>query len=235
MKVSVVIPVYNEEENIIKCLDSLISQQTKHDLEIILVDNGSTDQTLSVVNKKSYHNIKILQEKQKGRGKARKTGFKAATGEIIFSTDADSMVPSNWIDSLSQYFNNPETIAVTSIYSVHDSDTLTNKIVTFLLPLSIRVYKLLFGHYWLSGYSFAIKKSIYDVTKGFDSTLLALEDIDLGFQVNKLGKIQFSPVRVISSGRRYERGLIRGLWSYVYVFYLYYVRKNKKVDLSDIR
>lgn len=101
MKISVIIPTYNEEDVIGKCLESL-SQQTYKDLEIIVVDDGSTDGTVKKVllftNHKSL--ITVLQQKHLGPGAARNLGAKEAKGKILVFVDADMTFEPDFIEKL---------------------------------------------------------------------------------------------------------------------------------------
>lgn len=94
MKVSVIIPIYNEEDTIGKCLESL-SQQTYKDLEVIVVDDGSTDETLSKVK-----NVKLLKQEHKGPGAARNLGAKESSGEILVFVDADMTFKPDFVERL---------------------------------------------------------------------------------------------------------------------------------------
>ena len=94
MKISVIIPTYNEEKVIGKCLESL-SKQTYKDLEVIVVDDGSTDETLSKIK-----GIKVLKEEHKGPGAARNLGAKEAKGEILVFVDADMTFEPDFIEKL---------------------------------------------------------------------------------------------------------------------------------------
>lgn len=94
--ISVVIPAFNEEAYIKQCLTSLVNQQTTEAYEVIVVDNNSTDSTIQIVQKfNQLLNLKIIHEKVKGRGSARKRAFYETSGKIILSTDADAIVPAD--------------------------------------------------------------------------------------------------------------------------------------------
>lgn len=84
--ISVIIPTYNEEENIGLCLTSL-QNQTFKDFEIIIIDDGSTDKTLNIV--KSFKRVRILKQKHGGPGRARNLGARKARGDILAFVDAD--------------------------------------------------------------------------------------------------------------------------------------------------
>lgn len=88
MKVSVIIPTYNEEDVIDGCLKSL-SKQSLEDFEIIMVDDGSTDSTVKKIRDLNLRNLTLLTQEHKGAGAARNLGALKAKGEIIVFVDAD--------------------------------------------------------------------------------------------------------------------------------------------------
>src|SRR5690348_7890348 len=98
--ISVVIPAYNEEDYIENCLKSLMRQEVMPD-EIIVVNNNSTDRTEEIVKK---YPVILITEKKKGTIAARNAGFDMAKGNIIVRTDADTVVPTNWIKKIKEDF-----------------------------------------------------------------------------------------------------------------------------------
>ena len=100
VKVSVIVPAYNAEKYIDKCLESLINQTLK-DIEIIVVNDGSKDNTLEKINKYSDKRIKLLNLKEnKGIGHARNEGIKKALGEYIGFVDSDDYVDKNMFEKM---------------------------------------------------------------------------------------------------------------------------------------
>jgi glycosyltransferase involved in cell wall biosynthesis len=101
IKTSVIIPVYNEEREILNCLESLGNQSLK-DFEIIVVDDGSTDKTLVILNnlKKVLQNFVILKQNHQGPGAARNLGAKKAKGKILVFVDADMTFDKNFLKNL---------------------------------------------------------------------------------------------------------------------------------------
>jgi len=95
-KISVIIPVYNTEKYLKECLESIINQ-TLTDIEIICINDGSTDNSLDILN--SYANsdkrIKVFSQKNQGQGTARNYGMKIATGDYIHFMDSDDILELN--------------------------------------------------------------------------------------------------------------------------------------------
>lgn len=99
MKVSVVIPVYNEEEVIRACLRSL-AKQSHRDFEIIVVDDGSTDSTFRKLQNSKTPKLQAFRQEHKGAGSARNLGAKRARGEILVFVDADMTFDKDFIRKL---------------------------------------------------------------------------------------------------------------------------------------
>ena len=100
-KVSVIVPVYNVEKYIRKCLDSIVSQ-TLNDLEIILVNDGSTDTSPAICEeyKRKDERIKMITQKNQGLSAARNAGLKDATGEYVIFIDSDDYIAENMLEIL---------------------------------------------------------------------------------------------------------------------------------------
>ena len=96
MKISVIIPTFNEENVIGKCLKSL-TNQSYADFELIVVDDGSSDNTLRIV---SGQKVKVLRQKHEGPGAARNLGSKSASGDILVFVDADMSFDKNFLKNL---------------------------------------------------------------------------------------------------------------------------------------
>lgn len=101
IKVSVVVPVYINEKYINECLDSLINQNL-HDIEIICVNDGSTDNTLHVLNTyaKNDSRIQIINQKNSGPGSARNVGIRKAKGKYLYFVDSDDRIEADCLKIL---------------------------------------------------------------------------------------------------------------------------------------
>ena len=100
-KVSVIVPIYNSERYIDKCIQSIINQTFK-DIELILVDDGSTDKSVEISNKYAEKDkrIKIIKQKNKGVSSARNYGISIATGDFITFVDSDDFIEIDMLDIL---------------------------------------------------------------------------------------------------------------------------------------
>ncbi len=235
--ISIVIPAYNEEKFITICLDSLVNQKTSKKFEVIIVDNNSTDDTRKVAEKyRNKLNLKVISEKKKGRGAARSAGFKAAQGELIFSTDADTKVPTDWIEVLSGFFKKDNIVAVTGTCKMIDCSWITNMFLNTFQPKIMFLYRLFYGYYWLSGFNFAIRRSVYKESGGFNPNLNAHEDIELGLKVKNLGDVYFfKNLPVVVSGRRFKKGFLKATFAYIQTVIDYSLFRKKTVYLEDVR
>lgn len=96
-KISLVVPVYNTEKYLRKCLDSLLNQ-TFHDIEIICINDGSTDNSAKILEE--YPHIKVITQENRGLSEARNTGIKAASGDYIGFVDSDDWVDLDFFEKL---------------------------------------------------------------------------------------------------------------------------------------
>lgn len=112
--VSIVIPAYNEEKNLLKTLSSLADLKTKRSLEILVVNNNSSDGTeglLMLCHVSSYF------EPRQGISYARQHGLEKAKGKVILSADADTIYPPEWVDCMAEPLKDPEVACVYGRYS----------------------------------------------------------------------------------------------------------------------
>lgn len=131
LDISVIVPVYNSEKYIEKCLDSLVSQTIKS-YEIIIVNDGSTDGSLNLIKKYKNNNIKIISTKNNGIGVARNTGLKHAKGKYVAFVDSDDYVSSLFLEKmLNTATSKNADIVICDMYKVFDADTLKDNKITF--------------------------------------------------------------------------------------------------------
>ncbi|OGK16252.1 hypothetical protein A2774_04680 [Candidatus Roizmanbacteria bacterium RIFCSPHIGHO2_01_FULL_39_12c] len=198
MKISVVIPAFNEEKYIAACLTRLFDQIEKPD-EVIVIDNFSTDKTSEIVKK---FRVTLIEEKCKGIAHARDKGFNLAKGDVIARCDADSLVPSDWIKKIKRNFAQGKIdglLGPISYYDLAFKSTIYSKIF-------IHFMHFLQGYHTLIGNNMAITKSVWQKVKNQVCSEINIfhEDIDLAIHVKKAGGIiRYDPSLVsYTSGRR---------------------------------
>lgn len=236
IQVSIVIPAFNEEKYIENCLFSLLKSEQKTNIsyEVILVDNNSTDKTIKLAQKfKKGMNLRIIKEKKQGRGAARARGCQEAKGQILLNADADTIFYEGWIENMTHSLTG-DVVGVTSPCKIIDCSPLTNTLFNFFQPILMNLYKIFVGHFWLSGYSSGVLKSVYKKAGGFNPSLQGQEDTDLSFRIAKFGKIKFINKPVTFSGRRFKHGAIGGLYDYIRTFFKAFIFKGN-IYLSNPR
>jgi hypothetical protein len=118
-EVSITIAAWNEEVNMLPTISSLADSTTKLPIEIIVVNNNSTDRTQEVLDK--FH-IKSFQQPIQGCGPARQIGLEQAKGKYILTADADCIYPEGWIDGLINALKQPGVVCVYGRYSFIAND-----------------------------------------------------------------------------------------------------------------
>lgn len=123
VKVSVIVPVYNVEKYVARCLNSLINQ-TLHDIEIIIVNDGTKDNSLKICQEyeKKDHRIKIYSKENEGLGLTRNYGLKIATGEYVAFLDSDDYIDLDFYEKLYNDAKKNETDASFADIKIHKSD-----------------------------------------------------------------------------------------------------------------
>lgn len=133
MKISVIVPVYNVEKYVGKCLDSIINQ-SYHDLEIIIVDDGSTDESPKICNEFAItdQRIKLIHQNNRGVSIARNTGLKQASGEYVAFVDSDDWLEPSMYENMVLQIRKMQDLDVVMCDSVLISPLLKVKATEFI-------------------------------------------------------------------------------------------------------
>lgn len=200
MKVSVVVPVYNEEKFIGRCLGSLIGQTVEAD-EIIIVDNNSIDKSSEIAKR---FRVKIVKEKKQGMIPARNKGFDEAKYNIIARCDADVIVPHDWIERIKKNFSKKSIDALSGPVAYTDSPLITSSPIPSKVYLeSLRILSK--GNRYLVGPNMSLTKEIWRrIRESVNLSDSAVhEDIDLSLKIAKDGgRIGYDPKLIVSSSAR---------------------------------
>ncbi len=203
LRLSLVIPVYNEEHHLAACLDAVAAQSDKPD-EVLVIDNNSTDKSLAIARR--YPFVRILKEAKQGVVHARNTGFEAARGDIIGRIDADSILPPEWSCRVRQNFTNKAVAAVTGPTYWYDMPFSPNN---YRLDHFLRstISKLPEDFPWLFGTNMALRRSAWQqVRKELCLDKHIFEDLDIAIHLHRhnLHIVYDKDMRAGMSSRRYD-------------------------------
>jgi len=180
-RVSVVIAAYNASRTIDDCLTSILKQDFS-DYEVVVVDDGSTDDT---VEKVKEYPVRLIKNPSQGLPAARNAGFEASKGNIVIFLDSDCIVGRDLIGDLVRPLQNPE-IGVTQPWW----DNVTKDRLVPSLIFKIYEYSLPNTEYtdYFWGYCFAIRRELLKRVGGFDpATRMGADDIELAQRIIKAG------------------------------------------------
>ncbi len=235
MLISVVIPAYNEEQYLGRCLAALAHQSCPADrFEVILVDNGSTDATAEIARR---YRVRVVTEPRKGVARARQTGFEAARGAIIASTDADTIVPPFWVKRIAEHFRGAPDLGAVYGPVYWTGGRLVERLVvrypvTWGLSASNRVGRSL---WW--GSNFAVRQDVFWMAGGFPVDWPSGEDTDLSLRVSRIAPVRFAPDLVVyASARRGRESWLRVMSrSMVNVLSRFVLRQPPPLQMPDVR
>lgn len=234
MRLSFVIPAYNEEAYVPACLESILEQikDVPGGAEIIVVNNASTDRTRQVALK--YPGVRVVDEPQKGLTFARQAGFKACTGELIANVDSDSRLTPGWVETVIQAFEKEKNLVAISgplvYYDLLPRQRFSVQIfywVAFMIYILNR-YILRAGS-MVQGGNFVLKRSGLEAIGGFDTTISFYgEDTDIARRMNRVGKVEFTlKLKMFSSARRLKQeGMMTIAWRYTINYFWTTFRKK---------
>lgn len=221
LKVSVIVPVWNDPKRIVKCVEALKNQTMPFEhYEIIVVDNGSTDETYSVIQQ--IEGITALQEFGAGSYAARNAALDLAKGEYVAFTDADCIPDSNWVESLvvcAEESPNFGVIAGEVKFFKHPDDNVENAAIAYesLFSMNQKAYALqgvCITANWLS------KREVILNHGGFNSRVKSGGDHDMANRLTKSGldviycpqALVLHPARNYTEILKKRRRVIGGTW-----------------------
>ena len=213
--ISVIIPTFNEEENIAQCLVSLSHQNIpRTDYEIIVVDGGSKDATCEIAKK---YADKVFTQTSKKVGGARNDGVNVANGDIVATTDADCILPPHWIKTLSEDFKDPRIVQIYGpVYPIEEG--IGNRFSLMLANTFARIGYYSKTFYYTLGCNTAFRKDAF-TRAGMYRCIDAGDDLEIAMRMKDEGSIFFdNRLSVGFSMRRYQKfGTLQSLYEWVYI------------------
>jgi cellulose synthase/poly-beta-1,6-N-acetylglucosamine synthase-like glycosyltransferase len=244
MKLSFVIPAHNEEEKIDQCLSSILRELhgNPSDVEIIVVNNASTDRTGEIA--RLYPGVQVVDEPVKGLVVARRAGFEKATGELVANIDADTMLPSGWIQRvLREFQRDPKLVCVSGPFIYYDLSLWARSWQRVFYGLAFAVYLtnrfILRVSSMVQGGNFVIEKAALKRVGGFDVAIdFYGEDADVARRLHKVGHVKFTfTLPIFTSGRRVAKeGILRTGFRYgINYFWVSFSGRPLTKTSTDVR
>jgi peptidoglycan/xylan/chitin deacetylase (PgdA/CDA1 family) len=208
-RVSVIIPAFNEEELLGDCLDSILDQDYQGEVEIIVVDNASTDGTGDIARERG---VRVVQEPRRGYGRALRRGFAAGTGEILACTDADTVVPHDWVRSLVESYAADDSVVCAGGDVEFVDPNLRGWLFTRgLLPLLVWGDRVGGSAPHLWGASFSVRQDVFVRAGGFHPDFDLQVDTELSERLREYGRVVLvRGTKARTSCRRWNHSL---MWS----------------------
>jgi glycosyltransferase involved in cell wall biosynthesis len=210
-ELSIIVPTYNEKENIGNILKALNKQTaTRRDYEIIIVDGGSKDGTRDLAKK--YGADKVIVQKGEGIAGAKNDGADAAKGKILATMDADVIPTGTWVQTLLKRFANERIIGLAGVSASIEQDSIS-RLSLRALALWARICAAI-GRPLLSGQGSAIRLDVFKKIGGFNPEFNMIHDVEIGMRAKKYGKIAFDKDWIVyTSSRRIKKMGLRKYFS----------------------
>ena len=183
--VSVIMPAYNAEAYITQAIESILAQ-TYHQWELVVINDGSTDNTQNIVSSFTDHRIRSINQENHGLGEARNTGICAAKGEFIALLDADDTWKPSYIDKMTALLNShPSAAAVYSGFQyINSLGNLIGKPNLKIVAPDVFHNTLIFEGNWLVPSAVVFRKQLVEEVGLFDGSLLGVEDADFWIRLS---------------------------------------------------
>jgi glycosyltransferase involved in cell wall biosynthesis len=244
MRLSFVIPAYNEEAYLPACLDSVLAQTKElgDAVEIIVVNNASSDRTREVAL--GYPGVRVVDEPQKGLTFARQAGFAASTGELIANVDSDSRLTPGWVDKvLAEFDAEPRLVSLSGPFIYYDMSPSQRFSVQVFYLIAYLVYVLnryiLRAGSMVQGGNFVLRRTALEQIGGFNTAISFYgEDTDIARRMNQIGDVKFTfDLKMYSSARRLKKeGTLRIAWRYtINYFWTIFGKTPYTAEYTDIR
>jgi glycosyltransferase involved in cell wall biosynthesis len=197
VSVSIIIPTFNGASRIGNCLDALLKQTVGRDAEIIVVNDGSTDNTADIVS--LYSGVRLINQANGGPAAARNCGAEQAKGSIILFTDDDCVPMSDWLSAMIEPFNDLEVVGVKGAYRTQQK-SLVARFVQVEYEDRYRLMADLPFIDFIDTYSAGFRRDRFLEMSGYDTSfpVACAEDAELSYRMSARGWImKFVPAAIV--------------------------------------
>ena len=245
MKLAFVIPAYNEEALVGKCLESVLAEIKRSGVpaEVIVVNNASTDRTGEIA--RSFAGVRVVDEPKKGLVNARDAGFAASEGyDLIANIDSDTIVPEGWLTTVMKEFNkDSKLVCLSGPYIYYDMAPHNRALISAFYGLTYLIYLLnrfvLRVGSVVQGGNFVFKRDAWVKVGGYDRSIEFFgEDTDVAVRLSRVGGVKWTyALKMKTSGRRLEKeGVFQTAATYTLNFFWVTFRgKPATMDYKDVR
>ncbi len=238
--ISVVVPAYNEEKLISRCLASLMQQDIKYPFEVIVVNNNSQDRTEEIAKTFS---VRVLNEHVQGVVATRQQGLLVAKGEIVVGADCDSVYPPHWLYGIYVHFaTDPHVVAVGGPAIAEKNPHWAYLIYKYSFKFVNWFYHKTGNVLYLGGFNFAFRRKTFLELGGYRTYLdFGGDEIDPLARLKRAGKVVYDhQLSVHIDMRRYREGFLRFLFVHTLYYYLLnyalaYVFKRPVIRAQPVR
>lgn len=207
--VSVIIPAYNAQDTIADALEAVRAQDYAGGVELIVVDDGSTDGTAGVVRR--YADVVYLRQDNAGPACARNHGARISRGEVLFFTDSDCRPSRSWVSEGMKCLQREDVSVVAGSYGITNTDSVLARVIHAEIVFRHRFLMPEFPKFFGS-YNFAIRRHVFESAGGFNEQYRRAsgEDNDLSYRIMaRGGRILFR--RNITVDHYHQESLLRYL------------------------
>ncbi|MBC7836971.1 glycosyltransferase family 2 protein [Acetobacteraceae bacterium] len=205
MRISLIIPAYNEENYIGGCLDSVFKHAPNEFFEIIVVNNASTDKTAEIAS--SYPQVRVVHEPKKGLPSARECGRLTASGDFLAYIDADARLHPRWLPLAKKIFeSSSQVVSLSGPARYWDAKAWQQPLLGLSWWVSAPLMYRIVG-YMLFGGHFVVRRDALEKIGGFDRSISFYgEDTDLARRLSTVGKTIFRmDFYIYTSARRFKK------------------------------
>jgi len=186
VRASVIIPTYNRAGRIGYCFEALRNQDCAQAFEVIVVDDGSTDDTLQVLAR--YREVRVVSQANTGPAAARNRGVREASGEIVLFTDDDCEPFPNWLSEMLKPFDDPDVVGTKGVYRTRQPELLAR----FVQIEYEDRYRIMARHAtidFIDTYSAGFRRDRFIESGGYDTSfpVACCEDSELSYRMSARG------------------------------------------------
>ncbi|HDD46375.1 MAG TPA: glycosyltransferase [Candidatus Aenigmarchaeota archaeon] len=232
--ISFIVPAYNEEKNIARCIDSLLSlDYPKDKVEIFVVNDGSTDRTREICERYAREGkIKLINKKNSGKASSINMVLPMTKGELVAVLDADSVVSKDYVNHMIGYFEDERVAAVTPAIKPLDANNIVKKIqwVEYMFQIYLRkAFDFFKAQYVIPGAGSIYRGDVIRRLK-FDENGNLTEDTEIGFRMhekgyeirNSLNAVVYTDIpdtfgSLVKQRLRWYRGYLQNVRKYSYM------------------